>query len=160
MIGPAKKLARLLRMARILARHDALLPREYEARAPASLRILARIAGGRVRATRQMAAGQRLALAFEQMGPSAIKLGQFLATRPDLIGSEVARGLESLQDRLPPFPDAAAMHGGAFARQAAAVALFRIRRSRRGGVNCPGAQGGNYGRSAAPRRGKGSASGH
>ncbi len=109
MIGPAKKLARLLRMARILARHDALLPREYEARAPASLRILARIAGGRVRATRQMAAGQRLALAFEQMGPSAIKLGQFLATRPDLIGTEVARGLESLQDRLPPFPDAAAI---------------------------------------------------
>ncbi len=39
------------------------------------------------------------------MGPSAIKLGQLLATRPDIMGPEIARGLETLQDRLPPFPD-------------------------------------------------------
>src|SRR5438105_4639302 len=93
-------------MARILARHDALLPREYEARAPAGLRILARFAGTRARAMRQMAVGQRLALAFEQMGPSAIKLGQFLATRPDIIRTDTARGLHALQDRVPtPAPD-------------------------------------------------------
>ena len=42
------------------------------------------------------------------MGPSAIKLGQLLATRPDILGPEVARGLETLQDRLPPFPEAQA----------------------------------------------------
>jgi len=52
--------------------------------------------------------GVRLALALEQMGPSAIKLGQLLATRPDILGPEVARGLETLQDRLPPFPEAEA----------------------------------------------------
>ena len=32
-----------------------------------------------------------------------IKLGQFLATRPDIIGEEVSKKLEKLQDRLPPF---------------------------------------------------------
>src|SRR5258706_5881947 len=42
------------------------------------------------------------------MGPSAIKLGQWRAPRPDILGPEVARGLETLQDRLPPFPEAEA----------------------------------------------------
>ena len=32
-----------------------------------------------------------------------IKLGQFLATRPDIIGESLSKELESLQDRLPPF---------------------------------------------------------
>ena len=47
--------------------------------------------------------GQKLCDAFEQMGTTFIKLGQFLATRPDIIGSEVAGDLEKLQDKLPPF---------------------------------------------------------
>ena len=37
------------------------------------------------------------------MGTTFIKLGQFLATRPDIIGEELAKNLEKLQDRLPPF---------------------------------------------------------
>ena len=37
------------------------------------------------------------------MGTTFIKLGQFLATRPDIIGEEVSKKLEKLQDRLPPF---------------------------------------------------------
>jgi ubiquinone biosynthesis protein len=37
-----------------------------------------------------------------------VKLGQFLATRPDVVGVAMARDLESLQDRLPPFPQAEA----------------------------------------------------
>ena len=37
------------------------------------------------------------------MGTTFIKLGQFLATRPDIIGNEVASDLEKLQDKLPPF---------------------------------------------------------
>jgi ubiquinone biosynthesis protein len=108
-IRTARKLGRLFRMARILARHDALLPREYRSLAPAPLRLLARLMGGGAGVTKLLPVGERLALAFEQMGPSAIKLGQFLATRPDLIGREIAHGLEALQDRLPPFPDAAAV---------------------------------------------------
>jgi ubiquinone biosynthesis protein len=47
----------------------------------------------------------RLAAALEQNGPAAIKLGQMLATRPDIVGEDVARALEHLQDRLPPFPE-------------------------------------------------------
>ena len=52
--------------------------------------------------------GVRLAKALESLGPSAIKAGQLLACRPDIIGDGVARGLESLQDRLPPFSETAA----------------------------------------------------
>ncbi len=37
-----------------------------------------------------------------------VKLGQFLATRPDVVGVAMARELESLQDRLPPFPQSEA----------------------------------------------------
>ena len=37
------------------------------------------------------------------MGTTFIKLGQFLATRPDIIGEELANDLEKLQDKLPPF---------------------------------------------------------
>ena len=50
----------------------------------------------------------RLAQRLERAGPAAIKLGQMLATRPDIAGEDVARALEHLQDRLPPFADAAA----------------------------------------------------
>jgi ubiquinone biosynthesis protein len=48
--------------------------------------------------------GPRLSRALERMGPAYLKLGQFLATRPDVVGVVMARDLESLQDRLPPFP--------------------------------------------------------
>jgi len=37
------------------------------------------------------------------MGTTFIKLGQFLATRPDIIGEELSKQLETLQDKLPPF---------------------------------------------------------
>ena len=45
----------------------------------------------------------RVAVALARLGPSYIKLGQFLATRADLIGPELAGDLRHLQDRLPPF---------------------------------------------------------
>jgi ubiquinone biosynthesis protein len=47
------------------------------------------------------------ASAFRAIGPAAIKLGQTLATRPDLVGEEAAHNLLSLQDSLPPVPYAA-----------------------------------------------------
>lgn len=50
----------------------------------------------------------RLPQTLQSLGPSHIKLGQFLATRPDVIGVEAAVGLASLQDKLPPFSDGAA----------------------------------------------------
>ena len=48
-------------------------------------------------------AGERLSSSLESMGTTFIKLGQFLATRPDIIGDELSKKLENLQDRLPPF---------------------------------------------------------
>lgn len=45
----------------------------------------------------------KLSEALTSLGPSYIKLGQFLATRDDIIGRELARDLSTLQDRLPPF---------------------------------------------------------
>src|SRR6056300_1286808 len=47
--------------------------------------------------------GERLSSSLESMGTTFIKLGQFLATRPDIIGEELSAKLENLQDRLPPF---------------------------------------------------------
>jgi ubiquinone biosynthesis protein len=67
----------------------------------------ARVLGGPALAfrARKLDAGVRLGRALEQLGPAYIKLGQMLATRPDIVGDEVARALEHLQDRLPPFSD-------------------------------------------------------
>ena len=47
--------------------------------------------------------GEKLCIALEEMGTTFIKLGQFLATRPDIIGEELAKNLEKLQDKLPAF---------------------------------------------------------
>jgi len=47
--------------------------------------------------------GQNLCEALQEMGTTFIKLGQFLATRPDIIGEEMAKDLEKLQDKVPAF---------------------------------------------------------
>jgi ubiquinone biosynthesis protein len=53
-------------------------------------------------------AKDRLAAALTRLGPTYVKLGQFLATRPDVVGVALARDLESLQDKMAPFPQAEA----------------------------------------------------
>jgi len=50
----------------------------------------------------------RLAAALTKLGPTYVKLGQFLATRQDVVGVAIARDLESLQDKMAPFPQSAA----------------------------------------------------
>ena len=47
--------------------------------------------------------GEKLCGALQEMGTTFIKLGQFLSTRPDIIGDTVANSLERLQDKLPAF---------------------------------------------------------
>ncbi len=54
-------------------------------------------------ATAERDRGSRISRALNRLGPSYVKLGQFLATRPDVVGDAVARDLEHLQDRLPAF---------------------------------------------------------
>lgn len=89
----------------ILVRHDALVPREITPLLPGWARLIARVlhlfSGREARAGRP---GQRLGAAFERLGPVAIKLGQVLATRADIFGTEFARDLGRLKDNLPPFP--------------------------------------------------------
>ncbi len=50
------------------------------------------------------ARSDRLARAVERLGPSYVKMGQFLATRPDIVGNEFAADLAQLQDRMATFP--------------------------------------------------------
>jgi len=44
------------------------------------------------------------AAALQEIGPPAIKLGQTLSTRPDLVGAQAVDNLSRLQDDLPPAP--------------------------------------------------------
>lgn len=46
----------------------------------------------------------RLTNCLQELGPAYIKLGQTLATRSDIISTEIAATLKTLQDQLPPFP--------------------------------------------------------
>ncbi|MGN6147927.1 MAG: ubiquinone biosynthesis protein UbiB, partial [Rhizomicrobium sp.] len=75
---------RLHEAARVLVRHDALMPREYLEGLPLSLRVMRRVLGTRERDDATISPGVRLAQALESLGPAYIKLGQVLATRPDL----------------------------------------------------------------------------
>ncbi|WP_419815765.1 2-polyprenylphenol 6-hydroxylase [Glacieibacterium sp.] len=91
---------RLLRWGRTLGRHGALRGIEADGNAPAIVRRMARLA----RFGTATPAVPDYARAFEAIGPAAIKLGQALATRPDLIGEAAAQDLTRLQDALPPLP--------------------------------------------------------
>lgn len=91
---------RLLGDARRLARHGALRPFETHGDVPAFARFGARLLrfGARAPETPDFAGG------LKACGPAAVKLGQALATRPDLVGLEAAEDLKRLQDDLPPAP--------------------------------------------------------
>ena len=102
MTRPATHLFRLARWGITLARRRALVGIEDDPNAPTPVRSLARLAR---LATFTSKKGERdYAGAFRAIGPAAIKLGQSLATRPDLVGEEAAHNLLSLQDNLPPVP--------------------------------------------------------
>ncbi len=60
----------------------------------------------------------RLSRALNRLGPSYVKMGQFLATRPDVVGHAIATDLANLQDRIAPFPtdDARRMVEGSLGR--------------------------------------------
>lgn len=96
-----------------LTRHDALIPAELAHHLPPPARLFgaATRIGARTKSAEglPLRPGERLAAAFEGLSPAYVKLGQFMATRPDIIGFEMAKDLGRLQDRMPPFPRAAAV---------------------------------------------------
>ncbi|WP_293942796.1 2-polyprenylphenol 6-hydroxylase [Sphingomonas sp.] len=89
---------RLLKWGRTLARHGALQGIERDPLTPTAVRQLLRLARFGLR----QPAEPDYAAALQAIGPAAIKLGQALATRPDLVGEAAAKNLIQLQDSLPP----------------------------------------------------------
>ena len=95
-------LFRLAKAGLVLARHDAILPREYQAILPLPARLMGQLA--RLFSQKgEGGPGERLARALEQLGPSYVKFGQFLASRGDILTPEIADGLAGLRDKMPPF---------------------------------------------------------
>ncbi|WP_421933569.1 2-polyprenylphenol 6-hydroxylase [Phenylobacterium sp.] len=104
-MGTLSAYGRLVGAGLLLARNDALLPRELDGLYPPGLKVLANLsrmaAGSSARVGRP---GERLARSLEQLGPVAIKLGQLLSTRADIFGETFALDLARLKDKLDPFP--------------------------------------------------------
>jgi len=57
-----------------------------------------------VKGIESLSTPERVRLAFEELGPTFIKFGQVLSSRPDLLPQDFIREFSKLQDRVPPFP--------------------------------------------------------
>jgi ubiquinone biosynthesis protein len=107
LIAGLTHLARNLHAGFVLAREGALSLIDASVLPPGA-RLALRLV--RLVERRRAASGAaRLSAALTRLGPSYVKFGQFLATRPDIVGVEAARDLENLQDRMAPFPQAQAI---------------------------------------------------
>ncbi|HUV32674.1 MAG TPA: 2-polyprenylphenol 6-hydroxylase [Devosiaceae bacterium] len=96
---------RLMRAGFVLAREGALAVTEGQPLPPGVKRL---VAVGRTIERRSVRATQRvekLARALERLGPTYVKLGQLLATRPDIVGAGIADDLSALHDRMPAFDE-------------------------------------------------------
>jgi len=102
-----KKLITLFKLGRKVAKSDILNITSKFHKPPLSIKILFKILSfsfsPKNNTQINFNEGERLSRSLESMGTTFIKLGQFLATRPDIIGEDLSRELENLQDRLPPF---------------------------------------------------------
>ena len=102
-----KKLITLFKLGRKIAKSDILKIASKFKKPPLAITILFQILSISFEKKEQNNLieddGERLSRSLESMGTTFIKLGQFLATRPDIIGEELSLKLEKLQDRLPPF---------------------------------------------------------
>jgi ubiquinone biosynthesis protein len=98
MFSTPRNLFHLFATLRVFLRYGALFP--LESRGEGWKRWLR---GRTDSAFAPLRPGQRLMAALQALGPTYIKFGQALSTRPDLVGEEVAGDLSELHDRLPPF---------------------------------------------------------
>ena len=108
MFRALRNILRLIGIARILARHNALFPLALLGLGPWPARIARFVLRGPGRRAADLRQGQRLVMALQELGPIFIKFGQTWSTRADVVGEEMARDLGELRDRLPPFPTATA----------------------------------------------------
>ncbi len=98
--------ARLLRAAFVLAREGAFIDVDPHG-LPGFAALLLRLAN--LLARRGSVSAQALPKAIDRLGPSYVKLGQFLSTRADIVGANVVAKLEFLQDRMAPTSRASAV---------------------------------------------------
>ncbi len=102
-----KRLFILFKLGRKIAKSDALEITTKFLEPPLIIKILFKIMGfsfSKNNETNQLENEEKKLLnSIQSMGTTFIKLGQFLATRPDIIGEELSKQLETLQDKLPPF---------------------------------------------------------
>ncbi len=102
-----KRIITLFKLARKVANSDILNITSKFQKPPLSVKILFKILSLSISSKKQIDVnndeGVRLSTTLESMGTTFIKLGQFLATRPDIIGDDLSSKLENLQDKLPPF---------------------------------------------------------
>ena len=101
-----KKLIMLFKIGRKLSSSGAMSSIYEIYNPPIAVKLFFYIIGfsfGQKKESSDLSAGVKLCNALQSMGTTFIKLGQFLATRPDIIGNDVAKELEKLQDKLPPF---------------------------------------------------------
>ena len=103
-----KKVVTLFKIARTLALSDALDVIYKIHQPPLSLKIFFKLFSIKFskknNETSNLSDEEKLCNSIQNMGTSFIKLGQFLSTRPDIIGEKLSNKLEKLQDRVPEFP--------------------------------------------------------
>ena len=108
MLTTIKNITRLTKIFTVLAKYDALFfVREIKA-FPIAYRIAKLVSPKKYSKVKGLREGERLCLAFQELGPTFIKLGQALSVRSDIVGEEVSNDLSKLQDNLPPFDTEAA----------------------------------------------------
>ena len=98
----------LFKIARKLAQSDVIKIIEKFHKPPKIIKIFSYLlsfsfSGSNKLVNKNLSEEQKLCSSIQEMGTTFIKLGQFLSTRPDIIGIEIAKKLENLQDKLPPF---------------------------------------------------------
>jgi len=101
-----KKLFLLFKIGRKLSKSGAIYSIYEIYNPPISIKIIFFIIGlsfNNIKNKNNDLSKTKLCDALQEMGTTFIKLGQFLATRPDIIGNKTAKELEKLQDKLPPF---------------------------------------------------------
>jgi ubiquinone biosynthesis protein len=99
---------RLARAAYVLAREGVATALPFPEPIPLPIRMGLGVARLIERRTPEDTGAGRITRAVNRLGPSYVKLGQFLATRPDVVGRRMAKDLSGLQDNVPAFGEALA----------------------------------------------------
>ncbi len=104
MLKSLRHMSHLIRIAFVLSRHDALMDLlSLFGPQPKALSRLRKLRKFKIPSSAEEPS-HNLVEAFQSLGPSFIKIGQAMATRPDIVGPEMARDLMRLQDKVPAFP--------------------------------------------------------